>query len=127
MRGAYRVGMLGAGDRRTADCEQTGVGMEHGRAPYIGAQVMLGVLLLAVDLVYVAGLWFAQGMAGWTDDGSIAPEAQMFAWRAMWYLAGGAVVTSGGLLALRWHIPGRVQLTVLGIGALEFHSLAVRH
>ncbi|WP_406369348.1 hypothetical protein OG788_05570 [Streptomyces sp. NBC_00647] len=101
--------------------------MERGSEPYIGAQVMVGVLLLAVDLVYIVGLWYVHGFAGWTDDGSIAPEAQKFAGRAMWYLAGGVVVTGGGLLALRWRIPGVVQFIVLGIGALEFHSLAARH
>jgi hypothetical protein len=101
--------------------------MERGSEPYIGAQVMVGVLLLAVDLAYIAGLWFFYGFAGGTDDGSIAPATQMFAWRTMWYLAGGAVVTGGGLLALRWRIPGVVQLIVLGIGAIEFHSLAARH
>ncbi|MGW3915073.1 hypothetical protein ACWEBX_26610 [Streptomyces sp. NPDC005070] len=88
---------------------------------------MIGVLLLAVDVAYIVGLWFGYGLAGWTDDGSVAPEAQMFAWRATWYLVGGAVVTGGGLLALRWRVPGVVQLIVLGVGALEFHSLAVRH
>ncbi|MFD6553420.1 hypothetical protein [Streptomyces sp. NPDC058398] len=88
---------------------------------------MVGVLLLAVDLVYIAGLWFGYGFAGWTDDGSVSPEAQMFAWRAMWSLAGGAVVTGGGLLVLRWRVPGVVQLIVLGIGALEFHTLTACH
>jgi hypothetical protein len=32
-------------------------------------------------------------------------------------LADGAIVTGGGLLALRWRIPGIVQLVVLGAGA----------
>jgi hypothetical protein len=101
--------------------------MERGSRPHVGAQVMVGVLLLAVDLVYIAGSWFGYGLAGWTDDGSISPEAQRFAWQAMWYLAGGAVITGGGLLALGWRVPGVMQLIVLGIGALEFHSLAARH
>ncbi|MFI0966427.1 hypothetical protein ACH4S8_34290 [Streptomyces sp. NPDC021080] len=101
--------------------------MKRGSAPYVGAQVMVGVLLLACDVVVIVGLWFGYGLAGWTDDGSIAPEAQMFARQAMWYLAGGAVVTGGGLLALRWHIPGTVQLIVLGIGALKFQALAAPH
>jgi hypothetical protein len=50
----------------------------------------------------------------------------MFARRAMWWTAGGALVTGGGLLASRWRIPGAVQIVVLGVGALQFHSLAAR-
>lgn len=88
---------------------------------------MVGVLLLACDLVVITGLWFGYGLAGWTDDGSIAPEAQMFARRATWCLAGGAVVMGSGLLALRWLIPGAVQLIALGIGALKFQALAAPH
>jgi hypothetical protein len=101
--------------------------MQRRSTPYVGAQVMIGLLMLAIDLVYIVGLWYWCGLAGSTDDGSMAPEAQMLAQRIMWYLACGAVVTGGGLLALRWRIPGTVQLIVLGIGALEFHALATRH
>ncbi|WP_159106669.1 hypothetical protein [Streptomyces rishiriensis] len=101
--------------------------MQRRSTPYVGAQVMIGILLLAIDLVYIVGLWYWCGLGGSTDDGSIAPETQMLAQRIMWYLACGAVVTGGGLLALRWRIPGAVQLIVLGIGALEFHALATRH
>ncbi|MET7943360.1 hypothetical protein [Streptomyces sp. NPDC005302] len=88
---------------------------------------MIGILLLAIDLVYMVGLWYWCGLAGSIDDGIVAPEVQMLAQRMMWYLTCGAVVTGGGLLALRWRIPGTVQLVVLGIGALEFHALATRH
>ncbi|MEU6277191.1 hypothetical protein ABZ871_33050 [Streptomyces populi] len=101
--------------------------MERRSTPYVGAQVMIGILLLTIDLLYIVGLWYWCGLAGSTDDGNIAPEAQKLAQQTMWYLAGGAVVTGGGLLALRWRIPGTVQLIVLGIGALEFHALATRH
>ncbi|MFD5632950.1 hypothetical protein ACFWJM_02190 [Streptomyces sp. NPDC127077] len=124
MRDMHRADMLGRGRSTDRRLRTDRMRMARGAEPYIGAQVMIGVLLLAVDLAYIAGLWFAYGFAGWTDDGGIAPEAQMFAWRTTWYLAGGAVVTGGGLLVLRWRIPGAVQLIVLGIGALEFHSLA---
>ncbi|MEV6193379.1 hypothetical protein AB0M19_13380 [Streptomyces sp. NPDC051920] len=127
MHGTHRVSMLGCGNRQAGDRRRIGVGMGRGSAPYIGAQVVIGVLLLVCDLVLIAGLWFGYGLAGWTDDGSVAPEAQVFAHRTMWCLAGGAVITGGGLLSLRWRIPGTVQLIVLGIGALEFQALAAPH
>ncbi|WP_394329332.1 hypothetical protein [Nocardiopsis sp. CNR-923] len=68
------------------------------------------------------------GMAGWADsyDSGNPPRAPQEALRGMWILAGGAVVTGGGLLALGWRIPGLVQLVVLGVGAGLLAYLAAR-
>ncbi|MER5781662.1 hypothetical protein ABT104_08060 [Streptomyces mobaraensis] len=46
--------------------------------------------------------------------------------QAVWVLAGGAVVTGGGLLALRRPVAGAFQLLVLGTGAAFFADLASR-
>ncbi|MET9903453.1 hypothetical protein [Streptomyces sp. NPDC006446] len=100
--------------------------MERGNEPSTGAQVMISVLLLGVDLMVIAWLLYGYGITGWADgyDEGNAPEAPEVAWRGMWILAGGAVVTGGGLVALRLRVMGVVQLIVLGAGALLFHSLA---
>ncbi|MFD3733103.1 hypothetical protein [Streptomyces sp. NPDC058632] len=84
--------------------------------------------LLVVDLMAVTWLVFGYGMTGWADshDDGNAPDAPGEALRGMWLLAGGAVVTGGGLLALRWRIPGLVQLVVLGAGAALLAHLAAR-
>jgi hypothetical protein len=103
------------------------MGMRRGKEPSTGRQVVMGAALLVSDVVVIAGLLFGHGITGWSDDGSNALEAQMFAWRTTWYLAGGAVLTGGGLLAFRWRIPSAVQIIVLGIGALKFHALAAAH
>ncbi|WP_280892571.1 hypothetical protein [Streptomyces sp. LBL] len=57
-------------------------------------------------------------------NGGNPPNAPKEALLGMWLLLGGAVVTGGGLLALGWHIPGIVQLVVLGVGAGLLTSLA---
>ncbi|MFF3415359.1 hypothetical protein ACFYW9_11745 [Streptomyces sp. NPDC002698] len=101
--------------------------MKRGKEPSTGRQVVIGTALLVSDIVVIVGLLFGYGFAGWSDDGSDAVEAQMFARRTTWCLAVGAVVTGGGLLALRWRIPSAVQIIVLGIGALKFHALAAPH
>ncbi|MER5469278.1 hypothetical protein ABZX90_20520 [Streptomyces sp. NPDC002935] len=102
--------------------------MERGSGPSSGLQVVIGALLLVVDLLVIAWLLYGYGITGWADsyDEGNAPEAPGVAWQGMWILVGGAVVTGGGLLALRLRITGSVQLIVLGIGALMFHSLAAR-
>ncbi|MGW0550282.1 hypothetical protein [Streptomyces altiplanensis] len=94
--------------------------------PSTGRQVGASVALLVIDLLAMAWLLYGYGISGWADsfDGDNAPEAPSFARRAMWFLAGGAAVTGGGLLALRWHIPGVVQLLTLGCGAGAFAYLA---
>ncbi|MFJ8147692.1 hypothetical protein ACIQ6R_21875 [Streptomyces sp. NPDC096048] len=77
--------------------------------------------LLLIDLMVIAWLVLIQyGMAGWADsyNGGAPPSAPKEALRGMWLLAGGAVITGGGLLALRWRLPGIVQLVVLGAGAV---------
>ncbi|MFF0594060.1 hypothetical protein [Streptomyces antibioticus] len=85
--------------------------------------------LLVIDLMVIAYLFFIRyGMAGWADayNGGNPPDAPREALRGMWLLAGGAVVTGCGLLALGWRIPGVVQLIVLGVGAGLLACFAVR-
>ncbi|MET7506927.1 hypothetical protein [Streptomyces albidoflavus] len=91
-------------------------------------QVAVAVLLFVVDLVVIASLVYIYGWAGWADnwDPANPPEAPGIAWWAVWILAGGAVATGVGLFVLRWRIPGAVQLSVLGLGAILFAHLAVR-
>ncbi|MEY6567054.1 hypothetical protein AB8B12_19385 [Streptomyces sp. PGLac3x] len=91
-------------------------------------QVAVAVLLFVVDLVVIASLVYIYGWAGWADswDPVNPPEAPGIAWWEVWILAGGAVVTGVGLFVLRWRIPGAVQVSVLGIGAILFAHLAVR-
>ena len=102
-------------------------GVERVSNPSTGLQVGVSVALLVIDLLAVAGLLYGFVMYAWADDfrGGYAPEAPKFAWRVMWFLTGGAAVTGGGLLALRWPIPGTVQLLTLGCGAVLFACLAV--
>ncbi|MGY0068643.1 hypothetical protein ACWZEH_17910 [Streptomyces sp. QTS137] len=85
-------------------------------------------MLFVADLMAVTWLVFRYGMTGWADgyDHGDSPAAPGEALRGMWLLAGGAVVTGGGLLALRWRIPGIVQLVVLGTGAALLAHLAAR-
>ncbi|MBQ0982983.1 hypothetical protein KBZ10_00175 [Streptomyces sp. F63] len=87
--------------------------------PSIGRQAGVGVALLVIDLMVIAWLLFRYGMTGWADgyDPGNPPDAPGEALRGTWILAVGAVVTGGGLLFLRWRIPGTVQLVVLGAGA----------
>ncbi|WP_307176503.1 hypothetical protein [Streptomyces africanus] len=84
--------------------------------------------LLVIDFMLIAWSVYAVGIAGWADsyesDGVAPSSASRAASQASWLLGGGAVLTGGGLLALRWHIPGIVQLVVLGGGALLVSSLA---
>lgn len=89
--------------------------------PTTGAQLGVSVALLFIDLMVIAWLVIIQyGMAGWADsyNGGAPPSAPKEALRGMWLLAGGAVITGGGLLALSWRLPGIVQLVVLGAGAV---------
>ncbi|MCC5032610.1 DUF6234 family protein [Streptomyces sp. WAC 00631] len=93
--------------------------MGSGSEPSTGRQVGVSMALLVIDLMVIAWLLFRYGMAGWADgyDPGNPPDAPGEALRGVWILAGGAVVTGGGLLRLRWRIPGIVQLVVLGAGA----------
>ncbi|MEU5399746.1 DUF6234 family protein [Streptomyces sp. NPDC005963] len=93
--------------------------MRPGGEPSTGEQLVVSVALLVVDLMVVAYLLFRYGMTGWADtyDSGNPPDAPREALRGMWLLAGGAVVTGGGLLVRGWRIPAVVQLVVLGAGA----------
>lgn len=101
--------------------------MTHGE-PSTGRQVGVSVALLVIDLVVIAWLVFRYGMTGWADsyDSANPPGAPQEAARGMWLLLGGAVVTGGGLILLRWRISGIVQLVVLGVGAALLASFAGR-
>ncbi|MEU2129007.1 DUF6234 family protein [Streptomyces sp. NPDC018352] len=94
------------------------MGTEHGR-PSAGRQIAAGAALLLIDLTVIAWLVFSHGMTGWADayDSGNPPDAPGEALRGMWILFGGAVITGGGLLLLRWRITGIVQLVVLGAGS----------
>ncbi|MEV0576509.1 DUF6234 family protein [Streptomyces sp. NPDC050392] len=94
--------------------------------PSTGQQVGLSVALLLIDLVAVAYLVFRYGMTGWADayDSNNPPGAPSEAIRGAWLLLGGAAVTGGGLILLRWQISGIVQLLVLGTGAGLLAALA---
>ncbi|MEU9148988.1 DUF6234 family protein [Streptomyces sp. NPDC048417] len=100
--------------------------MRQGSQPSTGQQIGVTAALLVIDLLVIAYLWLRYGMSGWADsyDPGNPPSAPKEALRGMWLLVGGAVVTGGGLLALRWRIPGTVQLVVLGVAAGLLASLA---
>ncbi|MFF4400500.1 hypothetical protein [Streptomyces sp. NPDC001480] len=102
--------------------------MKPPRKPPPGQQAGLGVALLLIDLLVIAWLLYGYGMTGWADsyDGVNAPGAPKVARQAMWLLLGGAVVTGGGLLALRWRISGTIQLMTLAGAAGLFAHLAIR-
>ncbi|MET7695354.1 DUF6234 family protein [Streptomyces sp. NPDC005483] len=93
--------------------------MESGNEPSTGQQLGVGLALVILDLMVIAWLVFRYGMTGWADsyDRDNLPDAPKMAWQGMWLLVGGAVVTGGGLLAMRWRGPGIMQLIVLGAGA----------
>ncbi|MEU4098748.1 hypothetical protein [Streptomyces sp. NPDC026673] len=95
--------------------------------PSAGRQIGLGLALLLMDLLVIAWLLYGYAMTGWADayDDADAQDAPRAARQAMWFLTCGAVVTGGGLLALRWRICGVLQLLVLGGGAVAF-ALAAR-
>ncbi|MFF1747382.1 hypothetical protein [Streptomyces mirabilis] len=101
--------------------------MERGSEPSTGQQVGVSLALLTLDLMVIAWLVFRYGMTGWADsyDQDNLPGAPKMAWQGMWLLVGGAVVTGGGLLALRWRTPGIMQLIVLGVGAGLLAALAL--
>ncbi|MFG2795138.1 hypothetical protein [Streptomyces pseudovenezuelae] len=101
--------------------------MERGSEPSIGQQVGVSLALLILDLMVIAWLVFRYGMTGWADsyDQDNLPGAPKMAWQGMWFLVGGAVVSGGGLLALRWRTPGIMQLIVLGVGAGLLAALAL--
>ncbi|MEU5538970.1 DUF6234 family protein [Streptomyces sp. NPDC020362] len=96
--------------------------------PPTGRQVAVSSALLVIDLVVIARLVFGYGMTGWADsyDSVNPPSAPKVARQGMWVLVAGAIVTGGGLLALRWRIPGMVQLVVLGVGACLLAHLAAQ-
>ncbi|MEV7288462.1 hypothetical protein AB0O01_28610 [Streptomyces sp. NPDC093252] len=97
----------------------TGAERRHG--PSGGAQTAASAGLLVLDLLLIAWLWLRWGITGWGDayDPANPAEAPRSARQAMWILLGGAALTGGGLLALRWRGPGVLQLVVLGgAGAL---------
>ncbi|GAA2775546.1 hypothetical protein GCM10010521_62580 [Streptomyces rameus] len=99
--------------------------MERGNRPSTGRQVGVAFALAVLDLMVIAWLALSYGMSSWADayDSGNPPGAPEVALQGTWLLAGGAIVTGGGLLALRWRIPGIVQLVVLGAGAgLLAHS-----
>ncbi|MBC2876500.1 MULTISPECIES: DUF6234 family protein [Streptomyces] len=102
---------------------------DAGRArPSIGQEIGLSLALLLLDLMVMAWFFYGYGITAWADgyDTPNAPEAPGVARQAMWVLAGGAVVTGGGLLALRRPVAGAFQLLVLGTGAAFFADLASR-
>ncbi|MET8829381.1 hypothetical protein ABZX40_26000 [Streptomyces sp. NPDC004610] len=91
------------------------------RGPSGGAQAAACAALLPLDALLIAWLWLRWGITGWGDayDPDNPAEAPRLARQAMWILLGGAGLTGGGLLALRWRAPGVLQLIVLGgAGAL---------
>lgn len=92
-----------------------------------GGQVLVAALLVVLDLLVMAWWWYAWAITGWADayDAPNPPEAPGVVRHAVWFLAGAAVVTGGGLLALRWRVPGFTQLWVLGLGAAAFGLLAL--
>ncbi|MFI8303645.1 hypothetical protein ACIF80_09360 [Streptomyces sp. NPDC085927] len=95
--------------------------------PSVVQQAGVGAVLLLVDLMVIAWLLYGYGMTGWADsyDASPSPDAASRAARqAMWFLAGGAVVTGGGLLALGWRISGMMQFLLLGGAAGVFALFA---
>lgn len=100
--------------------------MERGRQPSNGQQTGVCVALLVLDLMVIAWLGFGYGMTDWAGsyDGAHLSDAPRVARQGMWLLGCGAVVTGGGLLALRWRVPGIMQLLVLGAGAGLFAGLA---
>ncbi|MEU0332345.1 DUF6234 family protein [Streptomyces sp. NPDC006193] len=108
----------------------TGGSGRSGRSgPSAGRQIAVGVAFLLVDLVVVGYLLFLRhGMTSWADayDAGNPPDAPGEALRGMWILLGGAVVTGGGLVLLRWRIAGVVQLVVLGGAAGLLGGLAAR-
>lgn len=97
-------------------------GTKRTGGPSAGRQIGLGLALLLIDLLVIAWLLYGYAITGWADgyDAAGAPDAPRAARQAMWFLTGGAVVTGGGLLALRWRICGVLQLLVLGGGAVAF-------
>lgn len=104
------------------------VAVRPGGEPSTGLQVGVGVALIVIDLMVMGYLLFRYGITGWADskDQGHPPEAPKEALRGMWLLVGGAVVTGGGLLYLRWRNPGIAQLVVLGLGAGLFACLSAR-
>ncbi|MEE1930329.1 hypothetical protein V1J52_19440 [Streptomyces sp. TRM 70351] len=82
--------------------------------------------LLLLDLLVIAALVYGYAISGWADsyDGNGDSSAPEVAWQGMWILAGGAVVTGGGLLALRWRVAATAQVLVLGAGAALLAFLA---
>ncbi|MCX2967855.1 MULTISPECIES: hypothetical protein [Streptomyces] len=104
------------------------MGAETKRAnkPSTGGKVAAGLGLVLLDLLAIAVFLWGYLITGWADNWSQdnAPEAPQAARQAMWFLAGGAVVTGGGLLALGRRAYGIVQLLTLGGAAAAFALLA---
>ncbi len=102
--------------------------MRRADEPSTGQQIGVSVALFVIDFMLIAWSVYSVGIAGWADgyesDGVAPSSASRAASQAWWLLGGGAVLTGGGLLALRWRIPGIVQLVVLGGGAVLVSSLA---
>ncbi|WP_329121518.1 DUF6234 family protein [Streptomyces sp. NBC_01465] len=98
--------------------------MRPGGRPSTGEQAGVSAALFVLDLMVIAVLWYRWGITAWADgtDPDNPPSAPAEALRGAWILAGGAVVTGGGLLARRWRIPGVMQLMVLGGTAALFAS-----
>lgn len=102
--------------------------MRQANEPSTGMQIGVSAALLVIDFMLITWSVFGVGTAGWADgyesDGVAPSSASRAASQAWWLLGGGAVLTSGGLLALGWRIPGIVQAVVLGGGAVLVSSLA---
>ncbi|MGD9485613.1 hypothetical protein WDH52_20575 [Streptomyces sp. TRM70308] len=103
-----------------------GVETKRANKPSTGQKVAVGFGLILLDLLVIAVFLWGYLITGWADNWNEdnAPEAPQAARQAMWFLAGGAVVTGGGLLALGRRAYGIVQLLALGGGAAAFALLA---
>lgn len=102
--------------------------MKRAHKPSTGQQVGVSLALLLVDLMVIVWLLYGYGITGWADsyDEPNPPDAPQVARQAMWFLAGGAAVTGGALLALGWRISGTVQLLLLGGSAGVFALFAAQ-
>ncbi|MFC4517595.1 hypothetical protein [Streptomyces ehimensis] len=108
--------------------EHPAIGDTKRTRPSIGQEVGLSLALLLLDLMVVFWLFYGYGITAWADgyDTPNSPEAPGVARQAAWVLAGGAVVTGTGLIALRRPIAGTFQLLVLGTAVTFFADLASR-
>ncbi|MFJ9177085.1 hypothetical protein [Streptomyces sp. NPDC102360] len=101
---------------------------ERVRVPSAHQQAAVTVVLVIADVSVVAWLFWGYAWTGWADtwDQNNAPVAPRVAWRAVWILAGVALVTGIGLLALGWRTAGVIQLSVLDFCGTLFAYWAIR-